>query len=630
MPGSVEFALLEGLAGTDLDCLDDCLSSGMLLAGGGRVGYRHELARQAIEEAIPPGRRVLLHREALRALASLAGGPVDPARLAHHAEQANDADAVIELAPVAGQHAAAVGAHREAAGQYGRALRFADSVPARHRARLYERYYYECYLCDQPELALEACRQALAIYRALDDRRAEGEALCWQARLQFFATGDAEAERAGRAAVELLESLPPGRELAMAYSVISYLRMLDGRLADAIEWGERAVTLASRLGETEVLVFALNSVGAAEASSGLDPQREKLQRSLELSLAAGLNEHAVRAYANLACTAVEQRQYQLADANLADGLAFGDEQGIDAWRWYLLAFQARSALERGRWPEAEQTARTVLAAARPDSCDQLMALVILAQVRAGRGEPGYRPLLDQARQIAGKNRTLPLCGLVAVARAEAAWLEGAWAEVGPGTREWLELAIRLGDRWVAGELAFWRDLAQVARAGKGDGELAGTDVAGVVAEPFRLYLTGDWAGAVRFWREAGCPYEAALSLASSGQEADLRRALDLLAGLGARAAAAIVARQLRALGARGLPRGPRAATTLNPGGLTCRELEVLVLLIEGAPNAEIAARLVLAPKTVEHHVSAILRKFGVGSRREVPAAAARHGLASTR
>jgi DNA-binding CsgD family transcriptional regulator len=320
----------------------------------------------------------------------------------------------------------------------------------------------------------------------------------------------------------------------------------------------------------------------------------------------------------------------VADANIADGLAFGDEQGIDAWRWSLLALQARSALERGRWPEAEQTARAVLAAARPDSCDQLMALVILALVRARRGEPGYRPLLDQARQMTDKNRRLPLCGLVAVARAEAAWLEGAWADVGPGTREWLRMAISLGDRWMAGELAFWRDLARVESAGKGNGELTGADVACVIAEPFRLYLTGDSAGAVRFWLEAGCPYEAALSLASSGREGDLRRALDLLVGLGARPAAAIVARQLRALGASGLPRGPRAATAENPGGLTCRELEVVVLLIDGAPNAEIAARLVLAPKTVEHHVSAILHKLGVGSRREVPAAAARYGLAGER
>jgi DNA-binding NarL/FixJ family response regulator len=76
-----------------------------------------------------------------------------------------------------------------------------------------------------------------------------------------------------------------------------------------------------------------------------------------------------------------------------------------------------------------------------------------------------------------------------------------------------------------------------------------------------------------------------------------------------------------------LPRGPRAATARNPAGLTSRELEVLDLIVQGLPNAGIAARLVLSPKTVEHHVSAILRKLSVGSRQEVPAAAARYGVA---
>ena len=94
---------------------------------------------------------------------------------------------------------------------------------------------------------------------------------------------------------------------------------------------------------------------------------------------------------------------------------------------------------------------------------------------------------------------------------------------------------------------------------------------------------------------------------------------------GAAPAVAIAARRLRELGER-VPRGPRLKTEANPAGLTAREVEVLGLLAEGLRNAEIAERLVISPRTVDHHVSAILRKLEVGSRSKAVAAAQRLGL----
>jgi DNA-binding NarL/FixJ family response regulator len=96
--------------------------------------------------------------------------------------------------------------------------------------------------------------------------------------------------------------------------------------------------------------------------------------------------------------------------------------------------------------------------------------------------------------------------------------------------------------------------------------------------------------------------------------------------VGARPAAAIVARRLRALGVRGVPRGPRPSTQENPAGLTTRELEVLAPVAEGLRNAEIAERLIVTRKTVDHHVSAILRKLDAPTRGQAAAAAIRLGL----
>ena len=144
--------------------------------------------------------------------------------------------------------------------------------------------------------------------------------------------------------------------------------------------------------------------------------------------------------------------------------------------------------------------------------------------------------------------------------------------------------------------------------------------------PTRSQLAGDWEAAAARWAAIGRPYEAALALADGDADAR-RRALEQLHDLGAGPAAAIVARRLRARGARGLRRGPRRATRENPANLTPREVEVLALVEQGLRNKQIAERLFVSAKTVDHHVGAILRKLGVHTRGEAGAAARRLGLA---
>jgi DNA-binding NarL/FixJ family response regulator len=77
-----------------------------------------------------------------------------------------------------------------------------------------------------------------------------------------------------------------------------------------------------------------------------------------------------------------------------------------------------------------------------------------------------------------------------------------------------------------------------------------------------------------------------------------------------------------------VPAGARASTRSNPAGLTTREREVLVLLVDGRSNEEISAQLVISVKTVDHHVSAVLGKLGVPSRKVAAREAVRLGLVS--
>ena len=131
------------------------------------------------------------------------------------------------------------------------------------------------------------------------------------------------------------------------------------------------------------------------------------------------------------------------------------------------------------------------------------------------------------------------------------------------------------------------------------------------------------------FRAEGVVYDAAIALVPSTDGVALRAVLDELRALDAKPAAAIVTRRLRELGECQVPRGPRASTTENPAGLTNRELEVLPLLAEGLRNADIARRLVVSQKTVDHHVSSILGKLGVNSRGQAGAAAELLGVKHT-
>jgi DNA-binding CsgD family transcriptional regulator len=244
------------------------------------------------------------------------------------------------------------------------------------------------------------------------------------------------------------------------------------------------------------------------------------------------------------------------------------------------------------------------------------ALPTLGSLRARRGDGETTAPLEEAHALVEHTNELMRIGPVAAARGEAAWLAGSEDAVESLTAAAMALALPRAAAWATGELAYWRALAGVAD------DLSRT----TIAEPYRLAIAGDGERAARAWQRLGCPYEAALALAAGDDQRALRRSVEELQRLGARPAAAIVARRLRRRGVRGVPRGPYARSRENPAGLTARELEVLLLLVEGLRNADIATRLVVAPKTVDHHVSSILRKLDVRSRGEAAAAAARLGV----
>jgi tetratricopeptide (TPR) repeat protein len=397
------------------------------------------------------------------------------------------------------------------------------------RAAEYERRSYDCYLRNEHGEALAARELALAEYEAAGDVIRQGDTHRWLSRLAWFVGDNVRAEREAMHAVRLLEDVR-GPELAMAYSNVAQLRMLAGRAEDAVSWGEQAIALAEELGEQEILAHALNNVGTAKLTAGVPAGSQQLERSLAIARAHDMEEHVARAETNLGTGLVMVRRYALADEHLDAGMAYCAERGLDSWLHYMRGFKARSLLDRGEWAAAVELAESLLDVPDLVAPSRITPLLVAGLVQARRGAPGAWEALDEALALAAPTAELQRLAPVAAARAEAWWLEGRVAEIEDELHDALEFAAEAEQPWTTGELLLW-----LRRAGhEGPHDLAR------LAEPYRLELAGEWRAAADAWTAIGCPYEAALALAASGDDILRHEAVAGLEQLGASAAAALV------------------------------------------------------------------------------------------
>lgn len=607
----VEATLVEGLLADGLAALDEPLARGLLVERGGELSFRHELGRLAVAGEVPVGRRLHVHR---RLLAALREAGADPARITHHADAAGDSAVAVEFASRAGDRAARLGAHREAAEQYRRALDHAgrlpsDALDADRRARLSWALGYELYVTGRIDEATRAVEAARDLWEATGDRVRVGDSWRCLSRLSWFAGRNADAEEQARIAVDVLDGTGTA-ELGLAYSNRAQLRMLSSDLAGTREWGARSLALADALDDgpsrTELRAHALNNLGTMEIVGGdLADGTQLLTESLELALSHGhdLHEHAARAYCNLASAAVSQRRFAEARRWLDEGIDYCADRDLDSWTHYLQALLATYHLHRGEHDDARGVAEALLRDRSIASVGVVDPLVALAHVRARQGDADVAPLVERARTLAAGMQELQRVAPVVALECELAWLHGdgrAAADLAAAT--W-PLAAGTDCPWNRGAVARWMADATLERAQP-------------VAPAYAAELAGDWRRAADLWTGLGCPFDAGLALARSGERELLVEAVGTFEGIGARAAAARVRADLRAAG-WAAPRVPRAGTAAHEHGLTPREADVLALVVEGLPDAAIAERLVISRRTAEHHVAAIRAKLGVRTRRDL-------------
>jgi DNA-binding CsgD family transcriptional regulator/tetratricopeptide (TPR) repeat protein len=462
--------------------------------------------------------------------------------------------------------------------------------------------------------AWAARRQALQVWQQLGNKIRQGDNLRWMSRFAWYLGRKEDAETCGREAITLLEALPVGPELAWAYSNRAQLHMLADETDEAVYWGSRAIELAEKFDATETLIHALNNVGSAQLAAHDERGRAKLEESLRLSLAHNLEEHASRAFTNISSIAMGDHNYQLALRYLNEGIGYATEHDLESCKRYMTVVRARVHFETGHWTMATDDAASVLEISRGYSVTRIPALNILGHIRVRRGDPDASQVLTEAHQLAMQTREIHRIAPIASALIEMAWLAGDRERVVAEAQSILQLVKGYNDPWLRGEFACWLWRAGVTQPIEQD-----------MAEPYALQIAGNWRAAADRWKEIGCPYEEATALADGDDPAQLE-ALAIFEKLGASPVVERLRHKLRATGVRGIPRGPRPSTKENSAGLTARQMEVLSLMNDGCTNTEIAERLFISSKTVDHHVSAILAKLDAQNRVEAVSVALQSNL----
>jgi DNA-binding CsgD family transcriptional regulator/Cdc6-like AAA superfamily ATPase len=636
-----------------------------------RYRFRHELIREALSEEMLRRERRLRHQEVLRALEELHAADPDAVvdQLAYHALHARAAADAARYSEAAGDKAAAVHAYREAQGHYEAALEASEELPAddQRRGGLLARLGTMTYLVGDPRGAAGSWREALGLFRQLGDHRRAADLQRWLGRAAWELGDVADAFAQTRAALDTLAGEPPCRELAMAYSALAHLYMLQipdspASAADTIAWGERALTMAEELGDEAVITHALNSIGVALADSGqTEAGLSRLRRSLAIALQADLPVDVVRAYINLSgklCKKVGSRDEGL--GLMREGWAYASRLGYIRGMSKLLTALIYGLLESGKWAELDGLVEEVL---RPDYPGPLEDRTRAQHARAillwARGRPAEaRDLLERLlattddeegqhveHVLSFVHRALGDMEQAAAAADRLVARVQARAGVGPDSLAVGTLALKLlaaaeiyidvGRRDEALEI-----IAAMERA-PCSGDMASYQRA-VIDELRALTLLDERpreAAALlgqltSAWEEFGCPpdvarlrrrYAAALLRLGPAERELARHELAAARAIAEPLGFAHELAQISAL-ERPEPARPTVAPPRSPEGLTPRELEVLALITRGLSNRAIAETLVISEKTAEVHVRNILGKLGFSSRTQAATYALERGL----
>lgn len=598
VPGGVEQTVLRKIAGDTRDALAQSVESRILAIDSDKVGFRHELARRAVEQGLSESYRRELNLEVLLALE---GSDADVVRCAHHARAAGDGVAMGRWLPHAARHAAALGSAREACEYLAAVEPHLGMMDSEELADLYYFWAWQEYLAEG-ERALTLAEQAIEMRRESGQSRELGTALT-QASLIVWHYGDwTEAEGLAHQAIEVLTPVG-GEELALAYARLSRIAMLRSDHQQTISHARQALDL---VGDTPspARVAALNTMGVGLANLSYPDGLAELEASFHEAAELGLHEAQAQAAGNLNVLHGMNLNFDQARHWIERGLEVVERVDMPRVEYWVRTGAAWAAHTAGDWSAATSSARDIYETPSVSRWVRFNCGLLLGRVQNRQGLPQGRllsvDLWKQAEDLDAFDAKVDVGSVF----GELVWLSQDASLVPEPLMKVLDTAWRTWSYPGAAEVAQWFWLAGLIELPEG-----------APPSPYRSLMEGEWEEVARLWEEAGSPYDVAVALSQGDQPAKLE-ALAIADRLGAVPLANLVRRDLRSRGVQGVPRGPRSERRQSPLGLTRRQAEVLELLGDGLSNAEIADHLYLSVRTVEKHVSMVLASLGAADRGE--------------
>ena len=396
IPTKAEKWLVEGIIKIDPGVLDECFNAGILRFDEGSISFKHELIRMALEESLGDPKRQLLNERVLTMLINRKDINNFLARIIHHASKAQNAEAILKYAPAAAKQASKLGAHIQAAKHYLTALQYSDRISVEEHLNLLEGRSYECYLTGKIEEGIKAGNAVTEILRNFPDPEREGENYRRLSRMLWYDCQDEKGEENLNKAIEVLEKVPPGKNLAMAYSNKSQVYMIRENTETAVYWGQKALQLAEENNDEDIKAHALNNMGTAKLLMNDFSGEVELKRSLDLSLQNNFYEHAARAYINLGSVMLQKRMLYEADGYLSTGAEYCSEKDLYTYGLCNAGHHAIVHLYLGNWDKAIDLANVILKREDTPSGNRVMPVFVIGLIRARRDDPGAMNLLNQS------------------------------------------------------------------------------------------------------------------------------------------------------------------------------------------------------------------------------------------
>jgi DNA-binding CsgD family transcriptional regulator/tetratricopeptide (TPR) repeat protein len=617
-------------------------------AVAGSFDFRHALIRDALEGAIPRSRRRAMHERVARYVA-IHAGLADDAFLSAHFEAAGLRDEAYPLARAAAASAASLSAHREALDLARRAVRCAPAaLPTAERALLLADVAAEEAATDDNEAAAAtyagARRMLLAAGRSLAatallpplvaTRHLLGDPL--ERRVETLASGfDALDGDTTAEGTRLRGLLAAG--IAAAY-------MLDRRLDEAAEHGQRAIDIAAAAQDEATELNAMSTLGSVLVFAGrMDDGWSRLEESVSRARSGRLEAEAARAYRMMGSCASVLVEYDRAEHWLRDGIDYAERTEQWNHRHYMAAHLGHVRWAIGAWDDAATITQHALADGRGGITTRITALHVLGYLALGRGDwASAEATLGEARTLGEEMGELQRSSPAVWGLAEAAHLQGRHGDAVDLTDAGYHASAAVSDGAYLFPYLVTGTRARLALGDPGRAERWCDEVSAALRDrsiPGTLPAIDHAQGLVALARGATGRARTALKAARAGW-LERHRAWEgcaatiELARCSLRAnrpgeAATLVAEAVvsaERMGAEPLLARARALeTTLRRRGvaqerwapLTAREFEVASLIAAGRTNREIAAELTITPKTVASHVEHILARLGAERRTEI-------------